>query len=389
MPLKEKILLNKNLHVIFSVTLIAVMGVTTIIPAFPSISKSLGLSREEVAQLIIYFTLPGIFLSPLMGIMADRLGRKHILVPSLFLFAFAGTACAFSENFQFLLFFRFLQGTGAAALSSLNQTIIGDLFTGKDRMAAMGYNATVLSFGTLVYPALGGAIALLGWNYPFFLPLLAIPVGLMVLFVLDNPEPDAKEHISSYFREALKHMKSLHILGLFIVTASSFILLYGTVLTFFPFFLESLFNSNPLNIGIIISSAAIGTALGSSNLRRINTYLPKKYMILGAFFLYALVLLLSVWIRSYALMFLPAILYGFANGINIPVVQTMISEYAPTEYRGIFMAFNSTVLRFGQTTGPFILGLCYTFWNLQGVFFGSIILIALTALLLTLLIKKD
>ena len=389
MPLKEKILLNRNLHIIFSVTLIAVMGVTTIAPAFPSISQSLGVSSNETIKLIIYFTLPGIFLSPVMGIMADRLGRKRILAPSLFLFACAGTACAFSQNFQLLLFFRFLQGIGAAAISSLNQTIIGDIYAGKDRLAAMGYNATVLSFGTLVYPALGGAIALLGWNYPFLLSLLALPVGLLVLFVLESPEPQSEELINSYFKSALKNMKSLHLLGLLTASVSTFILLYGTVLSYFPFFLERNFHSSSLTIGLLISCASIGTALGSSNLRRINKYLPRKHMILTAFFLYALALVTTVYIRSYALMFLPILLYGFANGMNIPVVQTMISEYAPMEYRGAFMSFNSTVLRFGQTTGPLIFGLCFSLWSLQGVFFGAIFLIALTARLLTLLIKKD
>lgn len=67
----------------------------------------------------------------------------------------------------------------------------------------------------------------------------------------------------------------------------------------------------------------------------------------------------------------------------------MISEYAPMEYRGAFMSLNSTVLRFGQTVGPIIAGLSFAVWGLPGVFTGAIILIALTALLLTLFIEND
>jgi len=389
MPFKDKLLLNRNLHVIFSVTLIAVMGVTSIAPAFPAISDSLGISSGEVLKLIIFFTFPGIILSPIMGIIADRAGRKQVLVPSLFLFAAAGLGCALSDNFQLLLVFRFLQGTGAASISSLNQTVIGDLFTGKERLAAMGYNASVLSVGTMIYPALGGAIALLGWNYPFLLSLLAVPSGLMVLFVLDNPEPESDEQIWSYFRSALKSLKSFHLLGLFIASVSSFVLLYGTVISYFPFFLRSGFEATPFEIGIMISSASIGTVFGSFNLRHINRYISRKSMVLTGFLLYACALVLSVYMKSYFLLFFPAILYGFANGINIPVVQTMISEYAPMEYRGAFMSINSMVLRLGQTIGPFLSGLVFASWHLEGVFFGTIFLIALTALLLTLLIKKD
>lgn len=280
----RRLLLNKNLHVIFSVTLIAVMGVATIAPSFPIIAGDLGLSTKEVALLITFFTFPGIVLSPVTGMLADRLGRKKILAPSLLLFAAAGTACSFTDNFSLLLFFRFLQGTGASSIGSLNQTIIGDLFTGKDRIAAMGYNATVLSFGTALYPALGGGIALLGWNYPFLLSLFGIPSALMVLFVLDSPEPEADNHISEYFREALRHLKSLHLAGLFLVSASTFIILYGLILTYFPFFLKSSFGASSFEIGVMISSASIGTALGSSNLRWINRKISRKQMILAAFF---------------------------------------------------------------------------------------------------------
>ncbi|MDZ7694588.1 MAG: hypothetical protein U5K69_26295 [Balneolaceae bacterium] len=45
--------------------------------------------------------------------------------------------------------------------------------------------------GTASYPAIGGALATLGWFFPFYLSLLAIPAGLFVLFGLENPEPDA------------------------------------------------------------------------------------------------------------------------------------------------------------------------------------------------------
>ncbi len=385
---KTSLLRNRNLHVIFTVTLIAVMGVSSIAPAFPRIAADLGLTSKEVALLITFFTFPGIFLSPVTGMLADRIGRKKVLAPSLLLFAAAGTACAFTNNFSLLLFFRFLQGTGASSISSLNQTIIGDIFEGKDRITAMGYNATVLSFGTAIYPSLGGAIALLGWNYPFLLSLFGLPSALLVLFVLKSPEPKINNHFREYFTEAVKNLKSLHLMGLYLVSASTFIILYGVILTYFPFFLKSTFGSTSLEIGLIISFASLGTIMGASNLSRINRRISRKYMILTAFLLYLLVLLLTFFIRSYYLFFIPVIIYGFANGINIPTVQTMIAEFAPMEYRGAFMSLNSTVLRLGQTTGPILAGVCFTLYGLQGVFTGAIFLIILTALFLTLMIKK-
>ena len=74
---------------------------------------------------------------------------------------------------------------GGASLGALNLTIISDLYAGPVRTEAMGYNASVLSVGTASYPAIGGALALLGWNYPFALSLFAL--GLFVAAAATTP----------------------------------------------------------------------------------------------------------------------------------------------------------------------------------------------------------
>src|SRR5918997_1140204 len=173
---RRPVYLDKNLLIIFAVTLMGLLGVSSITPAFPKIVKELNISPQDIALLVTVFTFPSIVLTPILGVLADRFGRKKILVPSLILFGIAGVACAFAHDFNLLLILRFLQGIGAASLNSLNVTIIGDLYSGQERTAAMGYNASVGSIGTSSYPVVGGAIAGLGWNYPFMLPILAIPI---------------------------------------------------------------------------------------------------------------------------------------------------------------------------------------------------------------------
>ena len=173
---------NPNLKIIFGVTLSAVMGVASITPAFPAMIDIFNLKPQDVGILITAFTLPAIFLTPLMGILADRIGRKRILVPSLLLFGIAGATITFARDFQTVVFLRVIQGIGATALSTLNMTLIGDLFEPRHRPEAMGYNASVLSLGVAVYPAIGGVLAGMAWYAPFYLPLFSIVVAFFVLF---------------------------------------------------------------------------------------------------------------------------------------------------------------------------------------------------------------
>lgn len=73
---EKSVVKDKNLQIIFLITLMGVMGVASISPAFPTIRQYFNISTVQVGYLITSFTLPGIFLTPLMGVLADRFGRK-------------------------------------------------------------------------------------------------------------------------------------------------------------------------------------------------------------------------------------------------------------------------------------------------------------------------
>ena len=383
---REKLYKDPNLQIIFAVTLTAVMGVATITPAFPKIVKKLGISSSQIGLLITVFTLPGIFLTPILGALADRLGRKRILVPSLLLFGVAGFACAFMKNFYLLLVFRFFQGVGASALGSLNVTIIGDLYSGKERISAMGYNASVLSIGTATYPALGGALAYLGWRYPFFLFFLGVPVGLLVLFFLKNPEPRSEQRFKDYLRGAWQGIKNKKVLGLFSAGVMTFIILYGAMLTYLPILLDFEFNAPAHFIGIIISCSSVSSALTSSQLGKIAKYLSEPTLIRLAFFLYALVMILNLVMPGMWWFLLPSFIFGIAQGINMPSISALLAGLAPMEHRAIFMSLNGMLIRLGQTLGPVIMAGFFAIAGLGAVYLAgtglSLIMFVLIAFLI-------
>ena len=198
-PAERHLLLDRNLHVIFSISFVVVMGVSSLTPVFPAVVEALGISPEQVGLLITFYALPGIFLTPVYGVLADRFGRKQVLVPALVLFAVAGSACAFVRDFQLLLALRFLQGIGGASLGFLTATLVGDLYQGARRTEAMGYKASVLSMSSAVLPLIGGGLALFGWYVPFALPILGLAVGAAVLFGLELDPTRAEVMIPAVF----------------------------------------------------------------------------------------------------------------------------------------------------------------------------------------------
>jgi MFS family permease len=363
---------DSNLQIVFIITLIVVMGVSSISPALPEIQTAFGIQKPAVGLLIVVFTLPGVLFAPLFGVLADRYGRKTVLVPSLLLFGIAGSACSLVRAFDLLLALRFLQGIGAASLGSLNLTIIADLYTKRQLATALGYNASILNLAVPGYLIIGGVLASFAWYYPFALPILAVPVGMLVMTSLTNPEPHNREDLRAYLSSAFQSVQNRLVLGLLTLTLFTFIILYGTYLTYFSLFLGSeRFQASPLLIGIVTSSMGLTTALTAAHIGTLTRRYTEKKLIRLAFIIYALALLLMPLVHTIWLFFLPTLLFGFAHGMNLPSIQMLLARLAPLEYRAAFMSLNGMVLRLGQTLGPLIMGLVYLIGGFEMIFFLS------------------
>lgn len=383
----QTVSVDTNLLLIFGLTLIVVMGVSSITPAFPKIMKVLDLSKSQVGMLITCFSLPGVIFALPMGMAADRIGRKKILVPSLMLFGISGAACAFTRDFSLLLGLRFLQGIGATAAGVLTPTILGDAYTGVRRTVAMSYNVGVLNIGTASYPILGGALAMFGWEYPFLLPLAAIPLGILILLLLKTPEPRNTMHMRDYIRGALVSINNRRALGMFFITLVTFIILYGSYITFFPLLVAGKFGASSLVIGLVMSVTSFATVLTTMKIGWFVRRFRERELMVAGFFCYAAAMVVFPLVPALWGLFIPTSIYGFGIGINSPSSQSILIGLAPEDTRAGFMSVNSMTLRIGQSLGPLIMGTIIGVWGIEGVFFGGAIL-SLAMIAVTIVILR-
>ena len=371
---ERKIYLDINLQIIFIVTLTYIMGVSSITPAFPKIVKELNISAKDVGLLITAFSFPGILLVPFLGVIADRWSRKRIIIPFLMLFGVAGGLCFFVRDFKLLLILRLIQGIGAAPLGALTVTIIGDLYSRKELIVAMGYNSSIRSIGSAIYPAIGGALAMIGWHYPFILPVIAVPIGFLVLFALKVQEPENELHIREHLNIVWKKLKNHQVARLLVIGIIIFIIYFGSYMTYFPLLLGNSFAASPLIIGLSMASISLIAAFTSSQLGKITRFFSERTILKISFILYALALLIISLISQLWLFFIPVIIFGIAHGMSIPVIQALFAEAAPLKYRATFMSVSGMTFRMGQTLGPFLMGLVIGVWGISGAFYAGVIL---------------
>lgn len=389
-PSPQKIYQDKNLQIVIAVTLMAVLGSSSIGPALPVLAKDLKIPPEQIGLVITAFVVPIALGTPVSGVLADRFGRKQILVPALLLFAIAGAFCAFAPNFRTLLELRFLQGIGAAPLESLALTLISDLYTGKVLTAAMAFNGSAIGISLAVYPLISGGLATLGWRYPFLLPLIALPVGLWVLFSLKIPKLLHQQEfdLKAYLQNIWRSVNNRQVFGLLFAVVALFILLFGPYFTYIPILAGNALGASNVAIGIILASMALSLAFFSSQLGLFAQKLSEVTLIKISFILYALALIITPALHNVWLLFIPSMLFGAAHGMVFPSTQALLGGLAPKEYRAGFMAVNATVLSLGQALGPLLAGVAFGFWGMQGVFYANACFAIATLGLLSILLTK-
>lgn len=340
-------------------------------PAFPKIIQALNVPSQKIGLLISVFSLPSLVLAPVVGVLADRFGRKKILVPSLILFGIAGTACAFARDFNVLLFFCFLQGIGGASLHSLTIALISDLYSGTRRTTAIGYNTSIINASTATYSIIGGALAVLGWHYPFLLSFAAIPVALLVWFGLKNPESASEKSLKVDWLCALKILKNRQLAGLFIASTAHFILLYGAFRTYLPLLMAHSFKSSSLEIGLIVASIPMAIAIAASQVGKLARRFSETTLIRVSFIFYAVALFSITFVSHLWLLLIQTVIFGIGFGICSPILLSLVTAQASKEYRATVISVNGAFSNLGRIIGPLLMGIAFGIGGISGVFYAG------------------
>ncbi len=360
------------------------MGVSSILPVLPQLASELNISTSHLGLFVYSFTLPGIFLAPIGGILADRLGRKAVLIPCLIIFALGGFGASLCQDVKFFIFWRTLQGCGAACLGVLYSTIIGDLYSDdKERLKVMSKAATVLSLGAAIFPAMGGILGEISWQWSMRLSLLALPIAIIGYFTT-LPPIEQRSCIKAYAKEAKEYILQPNAIVHFALTFCAFCILYGPMITYFPLFSSTNYTASPLQIGLLFAISSTGTACATLFITHINKVINERATIYfgGGFFILCMISLLF-WSSDFNmwLLTIPIFFYGLGQGLSYPTIMSSLSNLAPSSKRGILMSVNGVLLRLAQSFAPFLCGFLFLWGDFASVFsFGLIMAIIMILL---------
>ncbi len=365
---------DRNLYIIICVTLIAIMGGPTIAPILPDLANVFDVSSSDIQLVMTVFFLPIGIATPILGILADRVGMRKVLVPSLLLFAVAGGCSSFAQDFQTLLVWRFLQGLGVASLNFIAITMISMLYRGKALTTAMSLNVTIIGISTAIYPIMGGALAAFSWRYPFLLAVSAFPLVMLILMVLKLPKkPSGSQNsgLKIYLQNIWHSINNPAVLGLMLARGSIFAIQFGAFITYLPILAGVNLGASGFLIGLILASMSVSLAVVASQVGRLARRTSEITLIKVAFIIIAIALSIIPTIHNAWLLLFPSILFGVAQALAMPSSQALLAGLAADNARAGFMAVNASVQSLGQAAGPLMAGISFGLWGMQGVFWAT------------------
>lgn len=358
---------NRTVQVVLASTLLAPLGVPLVAPGLPVIRDAFALTDAQASLLVSIYFVIGIVVSPFVGVLADRFGRKRILVPALFVFSLMGLAGYFASNYPTLLALRAIQGTAASALFVTTVTIIGDAFEGVRRSAVLGVNIAALSLGAAAFPILGGALVVYGWNAPFLAYAAGFPVMLFALLALEETrtvsaadgegegerEGARGRQSISYLRGALVNITPSMgaLLGTAFVTE---FLLFGSLVTALPFLMTENFSLAPVFVGLILTVAEVGAVVAATTSGRLARRFSNGEIIALGFTCYGISLGAINFAPTPVLVALAAIVFGAGLGFTMPAVDAGVSERVTQEYRAGLLGLRNSTTFLGRASGPIV-----------------------------------
>ncbi|WP_440010440.1 MFS transporter [Halomicrococcus sp. SG-WS-1] len=343
---------STTVQVVLASTFLAPLGVPLISPALPVVRDQFGITDATASLLISVYFLTGIVLSPLIGMLADRVGRRRVLVVSLFTFSLSGGALAFVGSFDLLLVIRLVQGTAAAGIFIATVTLIGDAFSGVQRNAVLGVNNAMLSAGAAAYPLVGGALVAVAWNAPFLAYFAGLPVAAFAFLTLEEPVTDREPRRLVYIRNALTTLSGRSTAVYYGSAFATEVLLFGSVLTALPFLLTAQYDLSPVGIGLVVTAAEVVSIVVSSQNGRLARSLSNRLLVAGGFASFGIGLV-GTWLAPTALFVGVAVTFvGAGLGLSMPSVDAAISGLVSDRYRAGALSIRNSTTFLGRSLGP-------------------------------------
>ena len=340
------------------VGILPMMAIVTLMPIVPALVNNFrevpGI--QTLAPLVL--SAPGLcvaLFSPFAGVLADRMGRRRLLLIFTTLYGIAGVLPYFITSFGLLMGSRLLLGIGEAFILTLGNTLLGDYFEKAER-------AWWLTWQSVVGPALGmlliassGRLSTIQWNLPFLIYGLALLMAAFAYFAAFEPRRAEAASGARLTESAPPLPFPTALMARIAVTTFVLAAVYFVFTLQFSMALDAMGVKDGADVGNYGAIAAFGVPVGALLFRLIagrSTVLQFTvvFMLLG---LGMVGIGLNLGVHATVAL---AWIQQLGSGMTIPVLLGWSLRELPSEFRGRGMGWWASAFFLGQFASPLFVG---------------------------------
>ncbi len=319
-------LLRSILPILIIMSMIGPLALNILMPSMPGLAAALDASRSQVQLTLSLFLASQAVSQLFIGGLADRFGRRPVLLTALALYVGACIAAAFATNIVTLIAARIAQAAGATAGMALSRTIVRDLAPQDAAASMIGYVTMGMVVAPLVAPSLGGIIDdTFGWRAIF---LFSLALGLLgaVLAGVRLPETRPATTAAQTTRQLMRRSWAVarnrrflgYALGSAFTSAVFFAFLGGA-----PYLVVETMGMAKVAYGLWFIALSFGYMIGNFCSGRFSERLGGARMMqignwLGLLGVGTFLALALVPVLHPAAIFLPCFLMAMGNGFLLP-----------------------------------------------------------------------
>lgn len=363
-----------------------------VIPVLPFFTQSLGGSPTAIGVMFALMTLPKPLLTPLAGRLADRWGRKPLLVITLIGTILASVAWALSDNLLILGASRLLWGLFGLQ-AGICQSVVADSTADNKRASGMALLGVGFALSMTVGPVLGGYVAEVGIYATVGWVMAALQTAALLTVLMLLPETNPRQAHATRGPAAptlgppQNRRLVVALLGITLLTMIAFQQFIVSGATY----LERSFAFGPREVGYVFAGfGLIGALVQGGIVRRFASHTGEAALaLLGAvcFATGAAGLALSPASLIVAALFAGLVAAGGA--LFTPTVAALLSRAGDPRSQGALLGLQQGIISLGRGIGSGIGGLLFDVSGALGTYLGAALLALISALLLgTLLVPR-
>jgi len=346
----------------------AMLGVGIVSPLLPLYASDMGATGTQLGIIFAGYGISNSVLTPIMGRLSDRKGRKLFLCIGLAGYAIISLGYIWATNVSLLTLVRLIQGVAGAMVTPIAMAYIGDLSPEGEEGKWMGYANAAFFSGFGIGPLLGGTLAeRFSMNASFYamsgLCLLAFLVAVLFLPEIRQRKIGEKGHLS--FKEM---STSPMVRGLFsfrLVQA----LARGAFMTFLPIYAATSIGLGPSLIGVLLAVNMLSmNVLVATTGRLADKFNRKTLVILGNFIYLISVALIPIantfWQQLW--LCLPGAIGG---ALSITAATALTVEEGRKFGMGSTMSILMMAMGIGMAAGPPLSGVIADLVDISAVFY--------------------